>query len=208
VSADIAKPESRILIVNGSPRAGGNSTVLARHIAAAATSERVDADVVHLRELDLSSCVGCERCRRDGACTRFDDDMVALYDMVSRARGLALLSPVHNYNVTAWMKAFIDRLYCYYEFDDPRPGPWWSTLAGQHRVASVAAVAEQPDIADAGFVLEAMRRPLEALGYAVLDEALVLGVFCKGGVSDRPDALSAAEEMGRTLGRSIRGGAE
>jgi multimeric flavodoxin WrbA len=192
-------PESRILVVTGSPRAEGNSERIANLIATAITSESIEADVVHLPELDFSSCIGCERCRRDGECTRFDDGMVPLYAAIRRARGIVLISPVHNYNVTAWMKAFIDRLYCFYEFDDPRPGPWRSRLAGQRRVAAVAAVAEQRTASDAGFVLDAMRRPLEALGYEVVDEALVLGVFDKGGVSDLPQVQAAAERVGRVL---------
>ena len=37
------------------------------------------------------------------------------------ARGLILVSPTHNSNVAAWVKNFVDRLYCLYIFDDSRP---------------------------------------------------------------------------------------
>lgn len=38
------------------------------------------------------------------------------------------LSPPHNSDITAWMKAFIDRLYCFYGLVDGRPGDWAITL--------------------------------------------------------------------------------
>jgi len=193
----------RVLLINGSPRAGGNSDVLTGRIAAGIESASLVAETVRLRELEYSSCVGCEACRKDRRCSRFDDGMTSLYDAIARARGLVLVSPVHNYNVTAWMKAFIDRLYCFYDFEYPRPGPWRSRLSGQGRAALVVAVAEQRDLSDAGFTLEAMRRPLEALGYEVMDDLLVPGVFDKGAVSRLDAVLSAAEEAGKALAEAI-----
>ena len=125
--------------------------------------------------------------------------MTPLHGTIGRARGLVLVSPVHNYNVTAWMKAFIDRLYCFYDFEYPRPGPWRSRLSGQGRRALVVAVAEQRDLSDAGFTLEAMLRPLEALSYEVMDDLLVLGTFGRGAVSRMDAVLSTAEAAGRDL---------
>jgi hypothetical protein len=67
----------------------------------------------------------------------------------------------------------------------------------------VVAVAEQRDLSDAGFTLEAMRRPLEALGYEVMDDLLVLGTFDKGAVSRMDAVLSTAEAAGRDLAGAI-----
>jgi multimeric flavodoxin WrbA len=195
--------DPRVLIVCGSPRAHGNSEVLAEHIAKETESASAVTEVVRLRELDYSSCVGCELCRDSGKCSRFTDGMTPLYDKIVEARGLVLISPVHNYNVTAWMKAFIDRLYCFYELGYPRPGPWRSTLSDQDRKAVIVAVAEQTEVHDAGFTLEAMRRPLEALGYEVVDELLVSGVFEKGLVSSLPETLLAVDSAGRTLTQAL-----
>jgi len=64
----------------------------------------------------------------------------------------------------------IDRLYCFYNFDDNRPGGWSSRLAGQGRKAILAAICEQKNKDDMGFTLDAMRLPLEALGYEIIGE--------------------------------------
>lgn len=188
-----------VLIVSGSPRANGNSDHLAQRIAKEIEHTSASTEIVRLRDIDYSSCVGCELCRNGNECTRFTDGMTPLYDKVRKTRGLVLVSPVHNYNVSAWIKAFIDRLYCFYDFDHPRPGSWRSTLSGQDRKALIVAVAEQLDTNDAGCTLEAMRRPLEALGYEIVDEVLVSGAFEKGSVSQLPEALRAVEAAGHAL---------
>ncbi|MDT8273306.1 MAG: flavodoxin family protein, partial [Desulfomonilia bacterium] len=78
-----------------------------------------------------------------------------------------------------------------------------SRLAGQGRTAVVSAVCEQADSYDMGFTLEAMRRPLEALGYDVIGELPVFGIFEKGGVRERTDLLEAAEKLGAELSEAI-----
>ena len=61
------------------------------------------------------------------------------------------------------------------------------------------AVCEQTDPRDMGFTLEAMTMPLEALGYEVVDQLPVFGIFEAGRVAEFPDVLKAAEEAGRKL---------
>ena len=193
----------KILAIGASPRKGGNSDVLLRHFLAGAKKAGVETEEIQLRDCQISPCIGCELCRQSGECTRFEDDMVEIYKKLLESCGLILVSPVHHYNITAWMKAFIDRLYCFYDFAEPRPGFWSSRLAGQGRKAIVAAVAEQPDMKDMGFTLEAMRMPLEALGYAVDHEMPVLGIFEKGQVARFPEIILNAERYGEMLGRDI-----
>ena len=195
--------EPGILAVGASPRKGGNSDILIRHVSAGARTAGIETEEIQLRDLSFSPCIGCEQSRRTGECSRFDDDMVGIYPKIMASRGLFLISPVHNYNVTAWMKAFIDRLYCFYDFSEPRPGKWTSRLAGQGRKAVVCAVCEQTDREDMGFTLEAMQRPLEALGYEILQTFPVLGIFDKGKVAERPDITRAAEMCGERLARDI-----
>jgi multimeric flavodoxin WrbA len=129
--------------------------------------------------------------------------MSLLYPRIYASGGLALVSPTHNYNLTAWMKAFIDRLYCFYVFDNNRPRRWSSRLAGQGRKAVLAAVCEQINKSDMGFTLEAMRRPLEALGYEIIGELPVFGVFDRAKVREKKQVLIAAEKLGANLAQAL-----
>jgi multimeric flavodoxin WrbA len=131
--------------------------------------------------------------------------MQLLYPKIDESRGIVLVSPVHNYNVTAWMKAFLDRLYCYYIFTDDRPRRWSSQLSGRGRRAIVVTVGEQESVDEGvGLTLQAMRLAIEALGYEVIGELTVLGTFDKGGVKDNAEALSSAEALGSRLAQAIR----
>ena len=107
---------AEILCVGGSPRAGGNSDILVRHFLKGVQDLNITAEEVQLRDYQIQSCIGCEKCRKDKICTGIQDEMTLLYPKIIEARGLILVSPVHNYNIAALMKSFIDRLYCFYNF--------------------------------------------------------------------------------------------
>ena len=76
-------------------------------------------------------------------------------------------------------------------------------MAGQGRKAVIAAVCEQEHRKDMGFTLEAMRLPLEALGYEVVGELAVFGLFDRGIVKKKKEILVKASILGRDLAKSI-----
>jgi multimeric flavodoxin WrbA len=195
--------ERRIIGIVGSPRKNGNSDILLKHILDGAKERNVSTEGIHLRDYQFQSCIGCEQCRKDKICTGLNDGMSLLYPKIVESQGMVLVSPTHNYNVTAWMKAFIDRLYCFYDFDNNRPRGWSSRLAHQGRKAVVAAVCEQESKEDMGFTLDAMRRPLSALGYDIIGELLVFAVFDRGKVKEQKDILARASKIGMELAGSL-----
>jgi multimeric flavodoxin WrbA len=168
-----------------------------------ARKHKVETHGIHLRDVSFQGCVGCERCRKDKICTGLTDGMSFLYPDILESRGLILVSPTHNYNITAWMKAFIDRLYCFYNFNRECPRGWSSRLAGQGRKAVIGAICEQVDERDMGFTVDAMRLPLEALGYEVIGVLPVFRVFEKGKVKEDGEALIRAEQLGSDLADAL-----
>jgi len=190
----------KILGIGGSPRKGGNSDILLKQIIKGSKNKGIAAEEVQLRDYQYQSCIGCEKCRKGNQCKGLQDGMQLIYPKIIEARGLILVSPTHNYNVTAWMKAFIDRLYCFYNYTNDRPRRWSSQLAGERRKAIIASVGEQASREEAiGLTLEAMRLPINALGYEIVDELPVIGIFDKGKVNERLPILQNAEELGNSL---------
>lgn len=105
-----------VLVVNGSPRANGNSSYLTGKLLEGIRDADAGApvEVVNLRVLTVGPCRGCDGCRREGrggAYCVLKDDMAGLYPKVVGCRALVLISPIYWFSVTAQMKAFIDRLY-------------------------------------------------------------------------------------------------
>ncbi|MCQ1539587.1 flavodoxin family protein [Methanocalculus taiwanensis] len=199
----MASPDHRVLGIGGSPRKGGNSDTLLTHILKGAGEGGYETEAVHLRDYQFSSCTGCERCRKDKSCTGLRDGMTLLYPDILSSEALVLVSPTHNYNITAQMKAFIDRLYCFYDFADTRPRAWSSRLAGQGRRAVIASICEQENREDMGFALDALRLPLQALGYEIVAEIAVFSLFDRGAVRNCPEVLEEAEQAGRRLSSPI-----
>jgi len=192
-----------ILGVSGSPRKRSNSEALLGRILGEAKAAGAVTASCRLRDYSISPCLGCELCRKDGECTALDDDMQIIYPQLMDAAGLVLVSPVHNYNVSALVKTFIDRLYRFYDFEDARPRPWSSRLAGQGRKAVIVAVGEQPDPESMGVVMEAMRLPLTALGFDIVGELLAYPFFDAGAVADDPNVTAKARDLGRDLAGAV-----
>lgn len=191
----------KILGIGGSPRKGGNSDILLKQLLKGARGQGIAAEEIQLRDYQFQPCIGCERCRKDKRCSGLQDGMQLIYPKMREANGLILISPIYSYNVTALMKAFLDRLCSFYYLSDERPGYWFSQLANQDRKAIIAAVGEQTTRAKGGMdlTLETMRRSIRDLGYEVIDELPVLGIYHKGKVKEYPHILEQAEVLGRRL---------
>jgi multimeric flavodoxin WrbA len=198
-------PKPKVLAVGGSPRGGGNTDLLIKQITSGLKDEQIGFENVNLRDLEFKGCVGCEKCRKDKICTKINDGMSTLYPDIIESQGLILASPVHNYNITSWMKAFIDRMYCFYEFDNnTRPRAWSSRLANQNRKVIIVAVCEQAQMEDMGFAMEAMQRPLEALGFEVVGTLPVLLSFEKGAIKRQTEIMDQAYVLGKKLGQALK----
>ena len=196
-------PQNKVLGIAGSPRKNGNSDVLLRQVLKGVRHENIECGAIQLRGIQFQGCIGCEKCRKDKICTGLKDGMSLIYSQIITSKALVLVSPTHNYNITSWMKAFIDRLYCFYNFENTRPRAWSSQLADQGRKAVLVAVCEQETQKDMGFTLEAMRVPMEALGYQVIGEQAIFRVFDKGKVKEDTEAMGKAFTLGQNLAQAL-----
>lgn len=107
----IGEAARKVLVIEGSPRRGGNSDTLSDAFARGAREAGHAVEKVYLRDLAIGYCADCEACRtRDGGCVRHDD-FQGLRDRVLAADVLAFVSPVYFYSVTAQLKTFFDRMY-------------------------------------------------------------------------------------------------
>jgi len=202
------KPHNSVFGVSGSPRVNGNSDSILKQILVGVSSENISSGYLNLSKIQFQGCMGCERCRKDKICTGLIDGMSMIYNNIISSKGLVLVSPAHNYNITSWMKAFIDRLYCFYNFTNDRPRNWSSQLANQDRKVVIAAICEQENSADMGFTIEAMKYPLKAIGYEIVDELSVFRIFDKGKVKEDQNAMEKAQNAGIRLAKSLMKGPE
>lgn len=194
----------KTLLVSGSPRERGNTATVLAKIAEGLESAGVEAELVHLSSYTVNPCIGCEQCRRDKTCTQFYDGMHLLYEKINASKGLVVGSPAYNYNITPLMKAFIDRFYPYFDFTNPRPGPYSSRLAGQGRKLVVVGVCEQKEASEMGYTMPAMSDAFRVLGYEITAELPVTGHFAMGSVKKDSPILEKAFQTGKELAEALQ----
>ena len=99
-----------ILIISGSPRKGGNTELLAEAFAKGA-AEHHQVEIVSVRDYKVNPCLGCNACfKTNGICAQ-KDDMPVIYEKMSQADMLVIVSPVYFYGLSAQLKAVIDRFH-------------------------------------------------------------------------------------------------
>lgn len=106
-------PVTDVLIVQGSPRPGGNCSIMADWAASAAHGAGRSAQVIFPDDLYLRPCIGCYRCYNFAQCT-FDDDMEAVIAAIRGATLIVVCSPVYTDTVPAGLKMVIDRCQTYH----------------------------------------------------------------------------------------------
>ena len=99
----------KILTICGSPRGKKSQTnVLAARASESAKAQGAEVEIVDLCKARIGFCQACDQCHAGPDCV-FHDDARAILDKVLAADGLVLASPVYLNQVTAQMKALLDR---------------------------------------------------------------------------------------------------
>ena len=106
-------PVTDVLIIQGSPRPGGNCSIMADWAASAAHGAGRSAQVIFPDDLYLRPCIGCYWCYNFAQCT-FDDDMEAVIAAIRGATLIVICSPVYTDTVPAGLKMVIDRCQTYH----------------------------------------------------------------------------------------------
>ena len=106
----------KVLIINGSPRVGGNTSIALNEMVKVFEAEGVEAEVVQIGNRDIRGCIACSSCKKNGKCV-FDDVVNELAPKFEEADGLVVASPVYYASANATLIACLDRLFYSTGFD-------------------------------------------------------------------------------------------
>lgn len=106
----------KVLILNGSPRANGNTSVAVREMENVFKASGVDAETIQIGSKNIRGCIACNRCATTGKCA-FDDAVNEIAEKFERADGLVVASPVYYASANATLVACLDRLFYSTHFD-------------------------------------------------------------------------------------------
>jgi multimeric flavodoxin WrbA len=101
----------KVIAFNGSPRRDGNTTILIKHVFSELEKEGIETELVQLSDKVIHGCIACEKCgeNRDQRCAVKNDAANEYIEKMLGADGIILGSPAYFQDVTAEMKALIDR---------------------------------------------------------------------------------------------------
>ena len=106
----------KVLMLNGSPRAGGNTALALEEMRKVFQTQCIEAETVQVGSRPVRGCIACGRCTELGKCV-FDDVVNELAPKFEAADGLVVASPVYYASANATLIAVLDRLFYSTPFD-------------------------------------------------------------------------------------------
>lgn len=106
----------KVLILNGSPRMNGNTTLAVNEMVKVFEEEGIEAEVVRVGNQAVRGCIACGGCAKKGKCV-FDDVVNEIAPKFEEADGLVVATPVYYASANATVIAVLDRLFYSTPFD-------------------------------------------------------------------------------------------
>ena len=182
----------RILAIVGSPRPKGNTNHLVDLALGEAASMSAETEKIVLSQHKVNPCLGHDNCDTFDSCLQ-KDDAGWILDRFREADGVILATPIYYYNVSAQMKAFIDRNYFIY-----RHGQKYAAKA-----VGLIVVGEQIGLDD---TLHTLRQFADEFGVGEDGIFTVSGYARKvGDAGKNPRLAEEARELGRRMVQFLKG---
>ena len=100
----------KVLIVNGSPRKGGNCDRLIREAVSVFQAEGIETEIFEIGAKAIRGCAVCGYCTANGKCA-FNDGVNELAASFEKSDGLIVVSPVYYASANGSVVSLLDRLF-------------------------------------------------------------------------------------------------
>jgi multimeric flavodoxin WrbA len=100
-----------VVAFNGSPRIGGNTERLLKHLLATLDEEGITTELVQIGGQKVHGCIACQKCfeTQDARCVIEDDFVNDCIEKMAGADGIVIGSPTYFADLSTETKALIDR---------------------------------------------------------------------------------------------------
>ena len=106
----------KVLMINGSPHAKGNTYTALHEMEKIFAENCIDTEIVHIGNQEVKGCIACYSCAKNGKCV-FNDIVNEMAPKFEACDGLVIGSPVYYASANATLIAFLDRLFYSTHFD-------------------------------------------------------------------------------------------
>ena len=100
----------KVLIINGSPRADGNTSVALKEMETVFEKNGIETETIQVGMKEIRGCVACNYCFKNGKCA-IDDIVNELAEKLDKCDGLVVGSPVYYAAANSTLTALLDRLF-------------------------------------------------------------------------------------------------
>ena len=186
----------KIVVLLGSPRQGGNSSMIAERFLKTAVSLGAETEAFELNRLTFRGCQGCYACKKTLERCILDDDLTPVLDAVKDADLVVMASPVYFGDVTSQLKGFIDRSFSYFRPDyvtNPKP----SRLSAKKLL--FVLTQGHPDETIFADIFPRYRRPLARLGFEESRQIRICGIGPHRSDEVPAQILAEAEQAAREM---------
>lgn len=183
----------KILAIVGSPRPKGNTNYLVDQALEEAAKLGVQVEKILVSEYDVKPCLGHDDCASFESCLQ-RDDAGWIVDRFREADGIILATPVYWYNVSAQMKAFMDRSYF----------PYKHGRKGKARAVGIVVVANTEGIED---TLHTLNQFADWWFDTTEGRKFVVGGYADklGDAREHHTLVEQARELGVKMAESLKG---
>lgn len=101
---------SKVLIISGSPHMHGNTSIAIEEMKKIFEEQGIETSVMQVGNKDIRGCIACGSCAKNGKCA-FDDEVNKVAELLEKADGLVLASPVYYASANSTLTALCDRLF-------------------------------------------------------------------------------------------------
>ena len=106
----------KVIILNGSPRKDGNTTIALNEVAKTLNENGIETEEIRVGNKAVRGCMACNACTKLGKCV-FDDVVNEIAEKFKEADGLIVGTPVYYGSANATLVATLDRLFYSTPFD-------------------------------------------------------------------------------------------
>jgi len=105
------EPKLKAIAINGSPRPGGNTEILLKTVLEPLAAAGWETELTQVGGTPIRGCRACYACfkTKDGRCGQKGDDFNTYLEKMLAANAIVLGSPTYFSDVSAEMKALLDR---------------------------------------------------------------------------------------------------
>lgn len=101
----------KVLGINGSPRKGGNTEIMMKKVFEPLQAAGIETELIQVGGKTIRGCIACQKCveMQNQTCVMTKDSVNEIIQKMIQADGIILGSPTYFTDVSAEMKALIDR---------------------------------------------------------------------------------------------------